>query len=261
MKADQKKKTSFKIAFSFPSLTSPQAIYSKECVFYLLHAYLLFPLEADTTFLPPHTICRLILQDGISQWSSWLASGLLLNFHLIMRALAGNILSPGVLKAPTGITLSHVSSVMIYFASFESGSCLQQARLSCLLGVWGVCGWKTAVNCIDKKPRATIWAAGVQYEGWLIDWDPWVMQAEGHKHTNTQWYLCCTNRRGVRRRFNKSNDFQLHLPFFHLPALCSSAVPCGRVSWQWSVFSLLTGSRSTSSVSSINETEEKKEKP
>lgn len=47
----------------------------------------------------------------------------------------------------------------------KSVSCPLEARLSGLLGVSGVCGWETAVNCIDKQPRVARWAAGVQYEG------------------------------------------------------------------------------------------------
>lgn len=119
--------------------------------------------------------------------------------------------------------LSHISMV-IYFTPFESGSCLMQASLRLLLTVWGVREWKTAVNCIDKKLGATIWAAGVQYEGWLIDWDPGVMQAEGHKHTNTQWYLCYINRRGARRRLNQNNDFQLTSLSHTLSAIVQSPV-------------------------------------
>lgn len=156
--------------------------------------HLLFPPGAETTFPPPCTICWLSLQHGKSQWSSWLATWFTY-FSLDNESSYREHPITPAFESPAGIMLSHISMV-IYFASFESRSCLRQTWLSCLLGVWEVCGWKTAVNCIDKKPRATIWASGVQYEGWLIDWHPGVMQAEGHKHTNTLWYLCYTNRRG-----------------------------------------------------------------
>lgn len=82
-----------------------------------------------------------------------------------------------------GIMLSHISMV-IYFAPCESGLCLRRACRNCLLVVRGVCRWKTAVNCIDEKPGATNWAAGVDYEGWLIDWE--TLESCKQQAVNTQ---------------------------------------------------------------------------
>lgn len=127
-----------------------------------------------------------------------------------MRAHTGNILSPSVWKPRGHHAITHFYGDLFCSLWKWLMAAAGMAELPAW-GVWGVCGWKTAVNCIDKKPRATIWAAGVQYEGWLIDWDPGVMQAEGHKHTNTLRYLCYTNRRSgcALWRFNQNNDFQL----------------------------------------------------
>lgn len=127
-----------------------------------------------------------------------------------MRAHTGNILSPGVWKPRGHHAITHFYGDLFCSLWNRLMAAAGMAELPAQ-GVWGVCGWKTAVNCIDKKPRATIWAAGVQFEGRLIDWDPGVMQAEGHKHTNTQWYLCYTNRRSgcALWRLDQNNDFQL----------------------------------------------------
>lgn len=84
------------------------------------------------------------------------------------------------------------------------------------------------------------------------------------KAINTQTHsdIFTTQTEEVDGDFNQNNDFQFtSVSLSHVHTHCSSSVPCGWVSWWWSVFSLLTGSRSTSSVSSINEWEEKKEKP
>lgn len=92
----------------------------------------------------------------------------------------------------------------------------------------------------------------------LIDWvrDPRVMQAEGHKHTVI--FFCYTNSRVdevTRSRLDLNNSVQLHTSF-SCTHLCLGSVPCVWVSCWWSLFALLTGSQSTSSVSWINETEE-----
>lgn len=58
-------------------------------------------------------------------------------------------------------------------------------------------------------------------------WDPRVTQAEGHKHTNINWYPCRTNRRSARRRFSQNNSFQissLALSFARSLALAQSLV-------------------------------------
>lgn len=81
------------------------------------------------------------------------------------------------------------------------------------------------------------------------------------KAINTQTHsdiFATQTERGCRRRFDQNNNFHLtSLSLFlsHVHTLCFSAVPRGLVSWRWSVFPLLTGSQSTSSVSSINELE------
>lgn len=72
----------FKIAFSFPPLTSPPAYLFKIFSVYSQAAHLLFPPEAETTFPPLYRICRLSLQHRISQWSSWSATWFTTYFSL-----------------------------------------------------------------------------------------------------------------------------------------------------------------------------------
>lgn len=183
----------------------------KRSVYFSCCILFLFPPEADTKH-------NLLIKS-----QHWISLNLLaghlviLIFHLITRAHFGNHHLVFWMPHRHHVITCFCGDLFCFWWKWLS----RKGRVACL-SVWGVCGRKAAVKCIDKKPRATIRAGSAQYKGWPIDCDPRVMQAEDHKHTNTQLYLCCASRRGVRRLwFNPNNDFQfIFLSLLQCSPLC-----------------------------------------
>lgn len=161
----------------------------KEGIIFQDYVFITFPLTLPLAYLFKRCgLFFLATEDEPTMHNSWLSPqrseaagwppGLLLILCLIMRAHRESVLSLSISNPPGHHAITHFYGDL--FLLCESCSCLWQA--------WrGVCGWKTAVNCIDKKPRATIWAAGAQYEGWLIEWE--TLESCRQKAINTQLYF------------------------------------------------------------------------